>query len=99
MIYRNPKNTNSVMLNRRIYNVDLSTIDKIQAWLGKVSKTKADLSIKTDNAIINAKSLMGLLSLDLSVPHELEFSMETNDMKFFNEEASKFERDYENYLK
>lgn len=51
----------------------LKTIKDISAFAGLASKCIGDVIVRTGNYAVNAKSIMGLLSLDLTKPLEVEF--------------------------
>lgn len=53
--------------------VSLNKIADISNFVALASKCKDDVVVKTGNFAINAKSLMGLYSLDLSKPLKVEF--------------------------
>lgn len=56
--------------------VDLSTIDKVKSFVNTLLGFDGDFDLVSDRYIVDAKSIMGIFSLDLSKPITLKF---TND--------------------
>lgn len=52
-------------------NVSLNSIDKVKIFVNAVSKYKSDFDLVSGRYVIDAKSIMGIFSLDLSKPIEL----------------------------
>lgn len=48
--------------------VSLNTIDKVKAFVNEVCKFEADFDLVSGRYVIDAKSIMGIFSLDLSKP-------------------------------
>ena len=46
----------------------LNDIKKMSGFVNETFKLKGDMTIKHDKYIINGRSLLGILSLDLSLP-------------------------------
>lgn len=51
--------------------VTLNSIDKVKAFVNLVSKYNTDFDLVSGRYVIDAKSIMGIFSLDLSKPIEL----------------------------
>lgn len=51
--------------------VSLNSIDKVKVFVNVVSKYDSDFDLIAGRYIIDAKSIMGIFSLDLSKPIEL----------------------------
>lgn len=51
--------------------VSLNSIDKVKIFVNAVSKYKSDFDLVSGRYVIDAKSIMGIFSLDLSKPIEL----------------------------
>ena len=51
--------------------VTLNSIDKIKTFVNLVSKYNSDFDLVSGRYVIDAKSIMGIFSLDLSKPIEL----------------------------
>ena len=60
-------------LNTTIVAIRLNKITDIGKFINLVSKCQDDVVVKSGNFAVNAKSIMGLLSLDLSNPVKIEF--------------------------
>ena len=52
--------------------VSLSSIDKVKAFVNDISGFQADFDLVAGRYVIDAKSIMGIFSLDLSKPIELD---------------------------
>ena len=48
--------------------VYLNTIDKVKGFVGLVSMCEGDFDLSSGRYIVDAKSVMGIFSLDLSKP-------------------------------
>lgn len=50
----------------RTVNVSLSSIDKVKGFVNTVSSCEGDFDLASDRFKVDAKSIMGIFSLDLS---------------------------------
>lgn len=50
------------------YTVKLSTIDDVRSFVTAVTRFEGDLDLSSGRYVIDAKSIMGIFSLDLSQP-------------------------------
>ncbi len=60
-------------------NISINTIDKVKSFVNIVSKYDADFDLKSGRYVVDAKSIMGIFSLDLSQPIELTIHAEDGD--------------------
>ena len=62
--------------------ISLNSIDKVKAFVNEVTKFNADFDLVSGRYVIDAKSIMGIFSLDLSKPIDLNIhdDEETNDI-------------------
>ena len=51
--------------------ISLNSIDKVKAFVNEISKFDCDFDLVSGRYVIDAKSIMGIFSLDLSKPIEL----------------------------
>ena len=51
--------------------ISLNSIDKVKAFVNEVRKYDAEFDLVSGRYVIDAKSIMGIFSLDLSKPIEL----------------------------
>ena len=72
-------------------NVSLNSIDKVKEFVNIMTKQICDVDLVSDRYVIDAKSIMGIFSLDLSTPKELVVHMD-DGTQFANlkEEIKKF---------
>lgn len=57
--------------------ISLNSIDKVKAFVNDVTKFNTDFDLVSGRYVIDAKSIMGIFSLDLSKPIELAIHTET----------------------
>ncbi len=58
--------------------ISLNSIDKVKAFVNDVTKFNADFDLVSGRYVIDAKSIMGIFSLDLSKPIDLNVHDEGN---------------------
>lgn len=54
----------------------LNTIDKVKSFVNDISKFNYDFDLVSGRYVVDAKSIMGIFSLDLSKPIELNIHTE-----------------------
>ena len=52
--------------------ISLNSIDKVKAFVNEVTKFDAEFDLVSGRYVIDAKSIMGIFSLDLSNPLQLQ---------------------------
>ena len=52
-------------------NICLDSIDKVKSFVNEITKFDSDFDLISGRYVIDAKSIMGIFSLDLSKPIEL----------------------------
>lgn len=58
--------------------ISLNSIDKVKAFVNEITKFENDFDLVSGRYVIDAKSIMGIFSLDLSKPIELNIHSENN---------------------
>lgn len=58
--------------------ISLNSIDKVKAFVNEISKFDCDFDLVSGRYVIDAKSIMGIFSLDLSKPIDLNIHSENN---------------------
>jgi phosphotransferase system HPr-like phosphotransfer protein len=58
--------------------VSLNTVDKVKAFVNTVNTMDSDFDLISGRYVIDAKSIMGIFSLDLSKPIDLTIHSEDN---------------------
>ena len=58
--------------------ISLNSIDKVKAFVNEVTKYDAEFDLVSGRYVIDAKSIMGIFSLDLSKPIDLNIHSEAN---------------------
>jgi len=59
--------------------VDLNSIDKVKSFARVMSQIEDNIDLVSGRYIVDAKSLLGIFSLDLSKPIKLEFNGSKNE--------------------
>ena len=59
-------------------HISLNSIDKVKAFVNEITKFDNDFDLVSGRYVIDAKSIMGIFSLDLSKSIELNIHSETN---------------------
>ncbi|MBS6194764.1 MAG: HPr family phosphocarrier protein [Clostridiales bacterium] len=57
-------------------SISLNSIDKVKAFVNDISKYDFDFDLVSGRYVIDAKSIMGIFSLDLSKPIDLNIHAE-----------------------
>ena len=58
--------------------ISLNSIDKVKSFVNEITKYDYDFDLVSGRYVIDAKSIMGIFSLDLSKPIELAIHSEAN---------------------
>ena len=58
--------------------ISLNSIDKVKSFVNTLSKFDTDFDLVTGRYVIDAKSIMGIFSLDLSKPIDLNIHAEND---------------------
>ena len=58
--------------------ISLNSIDKVKAFVNDITKFETDFDLVSGRYVIDAKSIMGIFSLDLSKPIDLNIHAENN---------------------
>ena len=67
------------MKRMRQIEISLNSIDKVKKFVSIVTKFDASLDLVSGRYIIDAKSIMGIFSLDLSKPIDLAIHVESDE--------------------
>ncbi len=60
--------------------ISLNSIDKVKSFVNDISKFNFDFDLVSGRYVIDAKSIMGIFSLDLSKPIELNVHAEDESL-------------------
>ena len=58
--------------------ISLNSIDKVKAFVNEITKYDNDFDLVSGRYVIDAKSIMGIFSLDLSKPIDLNIHADSN---------------------
>lgn len=61
-------------------SISLNSIDKVKAFVNDISKYDFDFDLVSGRYVIDAKSIMGIFSLDLSKPIDLNIHADTAEI-------------------
>ena len=70
------------------FKIELKTIDDVKDFVNIVSKVSYDVDLSSGRYVVDAKSIMGIFSLDLSKPINVEVF--SDDCEDFLESVKKF---------
>ena len=68
--------------------ISLNSIEKVKSFVNDVTRFDSDFDLVSGRYVIDAKSIMGIFSLDLSRP--LNLSVHSDDCDSFIEDISAF---------
>jgi len=68
----------------KAFNIILKSINDVKDFVNIVNKYEFDVDLTSGRYVVDAKSIMGIFSLDLSKPIKVEVHSE-DYMNFFNE--------------
>ena len=69
--------------------VSLNTIDKVKSFVDKISEMRGEFNIVEGRYVIDAKSIMGIFSLDISKPLVLQVQ-HLEDQEIFNKMIAEY---------
>ena len=58
--------------------ISLNSIDKVKSFVNAITQFEVDFDLISGRSVIDAKSIMGIFSLDLSKPIDLAIHAESN---------------------
>ncbi len=61
--------------------ISLTSIDKVKSFVNDISKFDFDFDLVSGRYVIDAKSIMGIFSLDLSKPIDLNIHTDGSDLE------------------
>ncbi len=65
----------------RTVKISLNSIDKVKAFVNDVTRFDTDFDLVSGRYVIDAKSIMGIFSLDLSKPIDLTIHDDTDSFE------------------
>ena len=65
-------------VNMKTVQISLNSIDKVKSFVNDITKFDYDFDLVSGRYVIDAKSIMGIFSLDLSKPIDLNIHAEDN---------------------
>ena len=60
--------------------ISLNSIDKVKSFVNDITKFDVDFDLVSGRYVIDAKSIMGIFSLDISKPIELNIHADEKDL-------------------
>ena len=65
-------------MKMKTVQISLNSIDKVKSFVNEISKFDNDFDLVSGRYVIDAKSIMGIFSLDLSKPINLNMHADEN---------------------
>ena len=65
-------------MKMKTVKISLNSIDKVKSFVNEITKFDNDFDLVSGRYVIDAKSIMGIFSLDLSKPIDLNIHAEEN---------------------
>ena len=65
-------------MKMKTVQISLNSIDKVKSFVNEISKFDNDFDLVSGRYVIDAKSMMGIFSLDLSKPINLNIHADEN---------------------
>ena len=62
--------------------INLGSIDKVKSFVNDITKFDSDFDLVSGRFVIDAKSIMGIISLDLSKPINLNIHGDEDNAEF-----------------
>lgn len=72
----------------KVFNIRLSTIEEVRNFVNIVSKYDYEIDLKSGRYVVDAKSIMGIFSLDLL--NKIEVTVHSDDCAALMEELKPF---------
>lgn len=69
----------------KTFNILLSSINDIKAFVNIVNKYEFDVDLTSGRYVVDAKSIMGIFSLDLSKPIKVDVHADDEAQDFIDE--------------
>ena len=69
----------------KVFDILLNSINDVKEFVNIVSKYDFDINLTSGRYVVDAKSIMGIFSLNLSKPIKLEAECEELDEQFVND--------------
>lgn len=69
----------------KTFNILLSSINDIKAFVNIVNKYEFDVDLTSGRYVVDAKSIMGIFSLDLSKPIKVDVHADEEAQSFIDE--------------
>lgn len=73
------------------FYVSLASIGDVKAFVDAASRCHCEVDVLSGRYVVNAKSIMGLFSLDLSQPVQVEVHGTQEQAEAFRQEVAPFE--------
>lgn len=72
------------VVNMKTVQISLNSIDKVKSFVNDITKFDYDFDLVSGRYVIDAKSIMGIFSLDLSKPIDLNIHAEDGTDEVLN---------------
>lgn len=72
----------------KVYDIRLSTIEDVRSFVNAVTACEFDVDLASGRYLVDAKSIMGIFSLDLMNP--IRMTVHTDECEDFEKKVEKF---------
>ena len=74
------------------FTVSLASVDEVKQFVDAASRCPCEIDVRSGRYLVNAKSIMGLFSLDLSQPVQVEVLGTQEQAAAFQKDVGRFAR-------
>jgi len=74
----------------KTYTITLTSVNAVKAFVNAANKKEYEIDLVSGRYLIDAKSIMGIFSLDLSKPIRVEIHADDKECEQFGEEIKAF---------
>lgn len=74
------------------FTVSLASVDEVKQFVDAASRCPCEIDVRSGRYLVNAKSIMGLFSLDLSQPVQVEVLGTQEQAADFRKDVGRFTR-------
>ena len=79
--------------------INLGSIDKVKSFVNDITKFDSDFDLVSGRYVIDAKSIMGIFSLDLSKPINLNIHGDEDNAEIMENYSAEQLNSYEKFIK
>lgn len=73
------KDRSKEVMNMTVVNVNINTIEKVKSFVNVLVKFDCDFDLVSGRYVVDAKSIMGIFSMDLAKPIQLNIHVDNDE--------------------